>query len=376
MSRSSVAWKPSSAASSFAPALRRVADAPFLLAIRDAFPWAFGALLAAFAVLAFVVPIARALLPAFGVMSVALGVALPLAYARRARCEAVSLVSASLLAFALILPKPLAGGAVSYLQTLGTTGIFLAILACGVAAAGVALARSAWGAFASVALCATLVLGLHADVSQLVASALEPLGTLGDSLPALVAIVAAQMLLWSIGVHGPAMLSAIVTPVYLTLQMQNTAAYAAHEPLPHVVVASLWLFVFPGGSGATLPLAALFAVSRVARLRRLGRLTILPALANVNEPLVFGTPLVLNPYLAIPFFATPIVLAIVTYAAIVLGFVARPAFYVPAAIPAPISAYLATLDPRAPLLIVLNLLLATLLYWPFVRAYERKSAAA
>ena len=69
------------------------------------------------------------------------------------------------------------------------------------------------------------------------------------------------------------MLAAIVTPVYLTMQMQNTHAFTLHAPLPYVVVVSLFLFVFPGGAGATLPLAALFALLAVPRLRRVGRAT-------------------------------------------------------------------------------------------------------
>lgn len=185
------------------------------------------------------------------------------------------------------------------------------------------------------------------------------------------AIVVVETLLWTAGIHGPASLASIVTPVYLTLQVQNTNAYAAHLPLPHVVVVSLFLFVFPGGAGATLPLAGLLALSRVASLRRVGRLTLLPSLFNVNEPLIFGIPIVFNPYLAIPFVAAPAVLATVTYAAVASGLVARAAFYVPSTLPAPVSTYLATLDPRALVLVLANVALATAIYFPFVRAYER-----
>lgn len=393
MSRLSAEWKPSSAASS---RLQQLAQAPFLVAVREAFPYAFGALVAAFAVLLailhapFPARISLALLPAFGVMACALAVALPITLARRARFAPVRLTIATMVCFAVALPRPSGPDVITYLREVGATGIFLAIIMTGLAAAAIALirlprqarddtkrtwddgaARDSIGAALAAVVIAALVFGAHVDISQSVTLALQPLAKLGDSYLAFVSIVAVEMLLWFIGVHGPAMLAAIVTPVYLTMQMQNTAAFSAHEPLPHVVVASLFLFVFPGGSGATLPLAALLAISRSVRLRRVGRLVLLPSIANVNEPLIFGLPIVFNPYFALPFVGVPIVLATITYVAVAFGAVSRPAFYVPSSLPAPLSTYLATLDLRALALLGVNVAVALALYFPFVRAYER-----
>ncbi len=217
-------------------------------------------------------------------------------------------------------------------------------------------------------------IALHAagvDASALVKAALAPLAHLGDSYPALLAIVFVETALWCVGIHGPALLAGVVTPVYLSLQAENTHAFAAHQPLPHIVVVSLFLFVFPGGAGATLPLAALLARSKIPRLHRIGRATLPFALINANEPLLFTLPIVANPFLALPFIGIPMLLASITYAAITAGWVARAAFYVPSSIPAPLSVYLATLDWRAPILLLVNLLVATLLWLPAVRAYER-----
>jgi len=196
------------------------------------------------------------------------------------------------------------------------------------------------------------------------------LGELGDTYVALIIIVCVQTLFWTIGLHGPALLAAVVTPVYLTLQAQNTLAFAHHAALPHIVVVSLFLFIFPGGAGSTLPLAALLAFSRVPRLRTVGRATILPAIFNANEPLLFAAPVVLNPFLVPPFIAAPIVLATTTYLAVDWGWVGRAIYYVPSSIPTLISTYIATLDLRAAGLVALNVALATVIYLPFVRAYE------
>jgi PTS system cellobiose-specific IIC component len=182
--------------------------------------------------------------------------------------------------------------------------------------------------------------------------------------------------LWIAGIHGPALLAAIVTPLYLNLQSQNAAAYVNHAAPPHIVVISLFLFIFPGGAGATLPLAVMFACSRIDRLRKIGRISLLPALINTNEPLLFGIPIVFNPYLAAPFVVAPLVIASVTYLTVAAGWVNRPINYIPSAIPTVLSTYWATLDPRAIVLVAANLAIVTAIYWPFVRAYERHLAAA
>ncbi len=115
--------------------------------------------------------------------------------------------------------------------------------------------------------------------------------------------------------------------------------------------------------------------SRVRRLRAFAYATIAPSLFNVNEPVMFGLPIAYNPVLAVPFVAGPLVLACTTYAAFALGWVARPAFYVPSSIPSLLNGFLATLDPRAFALLAANLALGTVIWLPFVRVYERTEAA-
>ncbi len=370
--------------------MRRVGDVAFVVAVRDALPWSFIGLAAAFIVIIALqlasgtsrsgplgLRLAAALLPSFGVMAMALVAILPVRLARAARYGVAPLVAGSVASFALALPRPLGPNAIAYLQTLGASGLFVAMLACGITAAAIALVRrrvraplADWlGALAGTAIFATLFV-FHVSTSALIVSAMHPIARLGDSYLALIAIVFIETLLWTAGVHGPAMLAAIVTPVYLTMQMQNTHAFATHAPLPYIVVVSLFLFVFPGGAGATLPLAGLLAISGVPRLRRIGRATLIPALFNLNEPLLFAAPVVFNPHLVVPFVGAPLVLATVTYVAVATGLVARAAYYVPSSVPTFVSTYLATQDPRALALVVLNLVLATAIYYPFVRAYE------
>jgi PTS system cellobiose-specific IIC component len=376
------------------PAMRALGDVPFVAAVREALPWSFIALAAALIAVFALQPssasaagrslglrIALALLPAFGVMAGALVVLLCVFLARRGAAPLAPLLTGAVGGFALALPHPFGPDAIGYLRELGTSGLFLAILACGVANAWIAVSRrftppkiAAWAGAALALATFAALLAAHVSLAAGIDAALAPIAHLGDTYLALIAIVFVETLLWTAGVHGPAVLAALVTPVYLTMQMQNTQAYGAHQPLPYVVVVSLFLFVFPGGAGATLPLAAMLAISPVPRLRKIGRVSLLPALFNINEPLLFGAPVVFNPYLAVPFVIAPMVIASVTYAVVAAGWVARAAFYVPSSVPTFVSTYVATQDLRALVLVVVNLAIAGAIYYPFVRAYERHLA--
>ncbi len=374
--------------------MRRLGELPFVVALRDALPWSFAGLAGAFVVIVLVqlasgtlggqtlgLRVAGALLPAFGIMAATLAVLLPVRFARVSSYAPVPLVAGTVACFFLALPRPFGPDAIGYLRHVGATGLFIAMLACGLTAGCTSLLRGrakgasgVLGAAVAVAVFAALAVA-HLSPSDGIAAAMQPIAHLGDTYIALVAIVLAETLLWSAGVHGPALLAGIVTPVYLTMQMQNTHAFTTHEPLPYVVVVSLFLFVFPGGAGATLPLAALFSISRVPRLRRVGRATIVPSLFNLNEPLLFAAPVVFNPHLIVPFVAAPLVLATITYVVVAMGWVSRAAFYVPSSVPTFVSTYVATQDVRAVALAAVNIAIATAMYYPFVRAYERHVAS-
>ncbi|HLY03770.1 MAG TPA: PTS transporter subunit EIIC [Candidatus Cybelea sp.] len=375
--------------------MRRLGELPFVASLRDALPWSFIGLAVAFLGILIQelaagtfrghnlgLSVASALLPAFGVMAATLVVILPVRLARATHFAAGPLLVGSVGGFALALPQPFGPDPITYLRLLGTAGLFVAMLTCGVTAAWTALARryaapavADWaGALLAIVTFGGLI-ALHVSLPAAIASAMHPIANLGDTYLALVVIVVVETLLWTAGVHGPAVMAAIVTPVYLTMQMQNTRAFTVHEPLPYIVVVSLFLFVFPGGAGATLPLAGLFAISRVPRLRAVGRATFVPSLFNLNEPLLFAAPVVFNPHLVLPFVGVPVVLATVTYAAVATGLVARAAFYVPSSVPTFISTYVATQDLRAVALAAVNIVLATVMYYPFVRAYERHLSA-
>jgi PTS system cellobiose-specific IIC component len=110
-------------------------------------------------------------------------------------------------------------------------------------------------------------------------------------------------------------------------------------------------------------------------LRRIGAAVLIPSLFNTNEPLMFSLPLVFNPAFTIPYILVPTVTAVTTYYAIANNLVARPVAYVPSATPILISVFLATLDWRAIVLVLVNLAIGAAIYAPFLRSYEQKELA-
>jgi PTS system cellobiose-specific IIC component len=367
------------------PRLRAIADSPEMLAIRRALPVSFAGLaigLVAFMATqpsgTFLQRFSASFGAAFGVMSAMLVVVLTYDLAGARRVPRIAAVVTAAVAFALSLPYAKAATFPALAKALGSSGLFLAIGIAIFTVLAFTLAIRRAGIRTGTAIAAIVVLGiagalLASGVSLTAALdvAIAPLGDLGDSLTALLIITLVETLLWTIGIHGPALLAPVVLPVYVNLQLQNTDAWQHSAPLPHIVTVSMFLFVFPGGAGATLPVVVLLLRSKVKRIRRVAFATLLPSIANANEPLMFGLPLVLNPTLSIPFVVTPLVLAIVSWEAMAHGLVNKPVYYIPSTIPLPFCGYFATQDWRAVVLMAVNLVLAFAIYMPFVRAYER-----
>lgn len=231
-------------------------------------------------------------------------------------------------------------------------------------------------ALASITATFLMVHVLGADLVALLEHAARPLLAITGSLPAVLGVVAVDSGLWLLGVHASAALASL-KPLWEQMLLENlAAANAGATALPHVAPQPFfWWFVWQGGSGATLPLALLLMRARSSQLRGVGKLGIVPACFNINEPILFGAPVVLNPSLAIPFFLVPLLSACTAYFTISAGWVQAPYLEMPWTLPAPIGAYLSSGgDVRAVFLQLFNLAVGLALYWPFVRRYDRRLA--
>jgi len=182
-----------------------------------------------------------------------------------------------------------------------------------------------------------------------------------------------SQLFWFLGAHGPNMLFPVEENVLVPAGVANAKAMLLGYAPSYVFTKSFFdVFTRIGGSGSTLCLifAILFG-SRDGGSRKLSQFALLPALCNVNEPLLFGIPLVLNPIYLIPFVLTPLFQTLAAYAAIVLGFVPYTTSDIVWTTPALMGGFVATGSIAGVVMQVVNIVLGTALYYPFVRLSEQ-----
>lgn len=225
---------------------------------------------------------------------------------------------------------------------------------------------------------ATVTMWLGINVHTIVGNLIKPLVNATDTLPSTLLIIFLIMFFWSFGIHGDSIVSSLARPLWLILLDQNTAALAAGQTPTHIGVEPfLQWFVHIGGSGATLGLAILFCVCAKSKYgKTLGRTTILPSIFNINEPMIFGAPIVLNPMLLIPFITVPLILATIAWVCTALHWVNCAVTIAPWTLPGPIGAYLACGgDWRAAVLSVVLILISIVIYYPFFKMYDNELLA-
>lgn len=202
----------------------------------------------------------------------------------------------------------------------------------------------------------------------------RPLGAVGSSIWGTLLIVFLNSAFWFVGVHGANTINPVISPVWLQNTDANRVAFQAGKELPNIITNEFMMnFVWIGGGGATIGLViALFLFSRSEKNKAMGKLTIGPGLFNINEPVLFGLPIVLNFKLLIPFILAPLAAAIITYIGMSTGIVARPVgIVVPWTMPPIISGYLATGGKISGALVqVVTVAVSTLIYYPFIRSED------
>ncbi|MBO0443466.1 PTS sugar transporter subunit IIC [Vagococcus fluvialis] len=222
---------------------------------------------------------------------------------------------------------------------------------------------------------ATITYFIGFDWHSAVAKVVSPLVSAADSLPSVLLLIFMITFFWVFGIHGVSIVGSLARPVWLQLLEGNTTALAAGDPLPHIAAEPFFQwFVWVGGSGATIGLAILLAFTAKSQYgSKLGKAIITPSIFNINEPVIFGVPIVLNPIMMIPFVITPMIMATIAWFATSLGLVNPVIVTAPWTLPGPIGAYLATGgDWRAAVLNVILILVSVICYYPFVKVYDRK----
>ncbi|HWI60283.1 MAG TPA: PTS transporter subunit EIIC [Symbiobacteriaceae bacterium] len=219
--------------------------------------------------------------------------------------------------------------------------------------------------------------GLHVlwtmSFNDVILKVLSPLKVLGGSIGgALVAVILVH-LLWAVGAHGGTIVFTIFGPFFLEAATQNATAFAAGQAVPNTITGPfLDMFVYIGGAGATLGLAILMLTrAKSETLKAMGKIGIGPALFNINEPILFGVPMIANAVLIIPFILAPVVMCLVTYFAMASGLVAKTIAVANWASPVVMGAWVSTGDWKAIVLQLVNVIISVVIYYPFFVAFDK-----
>lgn len=202
----------------------------------------------------------------------------------------------------------------------------------------------------------------------------KPLLGLTTSLPGFLALDIINNFLFSLGINPGGITGAVLDPPLLVAMQQNMDAWASGNEIPNIIVRPFSdLYGRMGGTGITLCLIiAVFIKSRRSELRSFSRTVIPTTLFNINEPVIFGFPIIFSPLLMLPFTFIPSVLYTIAYYATALGWVSKIVVYVPWSVPPLISGYLASGgDYRNVILQLILIVLGVLMYLPFLMLYER-----
>ncbi|RXA95641.1 MULTISPECIES: PTS sugar transporter subunit IIC [Yersinia] len=211
-------------------------------------------------------------------------------------------------------------------------------------------------------------------IPEAIMSLVKPLVAASDTLPAILLSVLVCQVLWFAGIHGALIVTGIMNPFWMANLSVNQAAMAAGAAIPHIYVQGFWdHYLLIGGVGSTLPLAFLLMRSKAVHLRTIGRMGVVPGLFNINEPILFGAPIIMNPLFFIPFVLVPMVNATFAYFALDLDLVSRVVSMTPWTTPAPIGASWAANWTFSPVILCLLCMVSSaIMYFPFLKAYEKQ----
>lgn len=217
-------------------------------------------------------------------------------------------------------------------------------------------------------------------INELIYKSLQaPLRDLGGNVFGVLILAFLQTLLFSVGIHGPNTLNAVRSAIFTEQDLANLEFVNNGGSLWDVPYKETWgvlndMFANMGGTGMTLGLIiAIFIASKRADQREVAKMSLVPGIFQINEPMIFGLPIVLNPILIIPFIITPMANILVGYfATVVFKIMPTPAIGVPWTTPGIINLFLGTGGNIMGAVVgVVCLAVSVLIYLPFVIASNR-----
>lgn len=205
----------------------------------------------------------------------------------------------------------------------------------------------------------------------------KPLLSLGSSLPALIILLLFEAALWAFGIHGSNIMLAVMTPIWTALAVENAEAFARGDVLPNIVNMQFYSnYIKLGGASGTIGLAiACMFFAKSSQYKMLGKLSFAPSIFNINEPLIFGVPIVLNPIMLIPFILCPLVLGVLSYVVMALGIVPiTNGLQLPWTMPPIFSGFILS-GWRGAVFQIVEIFISFLIFFPFFKVEDRKALA-
>lgn len=215
-------------------------------------------------------------------------------------------------------------------------------------------------------------------IPQFILNITKPLLSASDSVWAVIIYAFLLNALWLIGVNGGNIVNSTMSAFLLMNIAENAAAHEAGLPMTHnvMVYSPNTAMINFGGSGSALALViAALIVARSQHLKTMTKLGGFGTIFNISEPIVYGYPVVLNTFIALPFVLLPIFNGVSVYFAMELGLIGRPYINIPWVIPTPIQLFLQTLDWKAFVFSCVLLVINVVVYMPFVKAFDNSLLA-
>jgi len=198
-----------------------------------------------------------------------------------------------------------------------------------------------------------------------------PLAAL-TSVPGIMIIVLIAGLLWTLGVHGTVAVYAAIAAPLMQYYMTNGMNHATGQALVFMPIALFGIINCCCGTGNTLALCVMGLFSKSEQIKAVSKAAIAPGIFNVNEPAIFGFPIMYNPILSIPFIFNPIITMLICWGGYAIGFF-KPAYIsITANLPVGFAPYLTTLSWTNILIPVIAFAVAFVCYWPFFKVYEKQ----
>ena len=195
------------------------------------------------------------------------------------------------------------------------------------------------------------------------------------STPGMFVLLAISMLAWTLGLHGQGIVSVVTLPAMMTAFGTNAELVAAGQATEFAPIFLFMSATAAGGAGNMLSLAACCLRAKSERLRAVGKAGVVPAIFNISEPMIFGTPVMYNPIIAIPMVLNSLLCMGLIYVGFAVGFFQNPYILMLTPLPVGLATFLSSMAWQNIFIPVLCFVVGVVCFWPFVRMYDKQCLA-